>query len=179
MRLHPCMTTSYGVPVRQARTLPTQLVCSCASGFFQIPPCDGHPCLRLTIPTAKFVVVFHHLVIAHAGHTRKKTALQCGLFTNGASERNRTVVCSLEGCRSTIELHSQVNGVSEGNRTLDPLIKSQLLYHLSYRDIVVKLAGAARFELTMRESKSLALPLGYAPIGCLAILLLSTSVIFY
>ena len=81
MRLHPCMTTSYGVPVRQARTLPTQLVCSCASGFFQIPPCDGHPCLRLTIPTAKFVVVFHHLVIAHAGHTmHNKTALPGSLF---------------------------------------------------------------------------------------------------
>ena len=30
-------------------------------------------------------------------------------------------------------------GVSEGNRTLDPLIKSQLLYHLSYRNI--KLTG--------------------------------------
>lgn len=73
MRLHPCMTTSYGVPVRQAGTLPAQLVCSCASGFFQIPPCDGHPCLRLTIPTAKFVVVFHHLVIAHAGHTINET----------------------------------------------------------------------------------------------------------
>ena len=29
-------------------------------------------------------------------------------------------------------------GDSEGNRTLDPLIKSQLLYHLSYRDICGK-----------------------------------------
>ena len=110
---------------------------------------------------------------------KEKTALQCGLFTNGASERNRTVVCSLEGCRSTIELHSHIDGVSEGNRTLDPLIKSQLLYHLSYRDIVVKLAGAARFELTMRESKSLALPLGYAPIGCLAILLAVNQLRFF
>ena len=98
---------------------------------------------------------------------------------DGASDENRTHVCSLEGCRSTIELHSQVNGVSEGNRTLDPLIKSQLLYHLSYRDIVVKMAGAARFELTMRESKSLALPLGYAPIGCLAILLAVNQLRFF
>ena len=41
------------------------------------------------------------------------------------------------------------SGVSEGNRTLDPLIKSQLLYHLSYRDISgIYKAGAARFELT-------------------------------
>ena len=28
------------------------------------------------------------------------------------------------------------------------------------------MAGAARFELAMRDSKSLALPLGYAPTGC-------------
>ena len=96
----------------------------------------------------------------------KKTAIS-GFIR--ASDENRTHVCSLEGCRSTIELHSHIDGVSEGNRTLDPLIKSQLLYHLSYRDIVVKLAGAARFELTMRESKSLALPLGYAPIGRLTV----------
>ena len=29
------------------------------------------PCLRLTLPTAERVVVFHHLVVAHAGRTRK------------------------------------------------------------------------------------------------------------
>ena len=65
-----------------------------------------------------------------------KKAPFLGLF-NGAGDENRTHVCSLEGCRSTIELHSHLfrSGVSEGNRTLDPLIKSQLLYHLSYRDI--------------------------------------------
>ena len=63
---------------------------------------------------------------------RKKIAFQ--RFHLRASDENRTHVCSLEGCRSTIELHSQ-DGVSEGNRTLDPLIKSQLLYHLSYRNI--------------------------------------------
>ena len=28
-----------------------------------------------------------------------------------------------------------ISGVSDENRTHDPLIKSQLLYHLSYRDI--------------------------------------------
>ena len=39
-------------------------------------------------------------------------------------------------------------GVSEGNRTLDPLIKSQLLYRLSYRVRHKIKAGAARFELT-------------------------------
>ena len=39
------------------------------SDFLQIPPRDGHPCLRLTLPTAERVVVFHHLVVAHAGRT--------------------------------------------------------------------------------------------------------------
>ncbi len=39
------------------------------SGFLQIPPRDGHPCLRLTLPTTKRIVDFHHQVIAHAGRT--------------------------------------------------------------------------------------------------------------
>ena len=30
------------------------------------------PCLRLTLPTAERVVVFHHLAVAHAGRTHKK-----------------------------------------------------------------------------------------------------------
>src|SRR5699024_11343870 len=53
-------------------------VCPCrhfaasTSGFLQIPPHDGHPCLRLTVPTAKSVVDFHHQVIAHAGRTITK-----------------------------------------------------------------------------------------------------------
>ena len=59
----------------------------------------------------------------------------CGCF-DGADEGNRTPVCSLEGCRSSIELHPQ-RGDSEETRTPDPLIKSQLLYHLSYRVMVV------------------------------------------
>jgi hypothetical protein len=42
-----------------------------ASGFLQIPPHDGHPCLQLTVPTAKPVEDFHLQVIAHAGHTIK------------------------------------------------------------------------------------------------------------
>ncbi len=40
-----------------------------ASGFLQIPPRDGHPCLWLTVPTAKSVADFHRQVIAHAGLT--------------------------------------------------------------------------------------------------------------
>lgn len=39
------------------------------SDFLQIPPRDGHPCLRLTLSTAERVVVFHHLVVTHAGRT--------------------------------------------------------------------------------------------------------------
>ena len=43
------------------------------SGFLQIPPRDEHPCLRLTLPTAERVVVFHHLVVAHAGRTKMQS----------------------------------------------------------------------------------------------------------
>ena len=42
------------------------------SGFLQIPPRDGHPCLRLTVPTAKSVADFHRQVIAHAERTTMK-----------------------------------------------------------------------------------------------------------
>lgn len=45
---------------------------SFALGFLQIPPHGGHPCLQLTVPTAKPVVDFHHQVIAHAGRTTQK-----------------------------------------------------------------------------------------------------------
>ncbi len=41
------------------------------SGFLQIPPHDGHPCLWLTVPATESVVDFHHQVVAHAGRTRK------------------------------------------------------------------------------------------------------------
>ena len=42
-----------------------------ASDFLQIPPHDGHPCLRLTVPTAKSVADFHRQVIAHAERTKE------------------------------------------------------------------------------------------------------------
>ena len=44
------------------------------SDFLQIPPHDGHPCLRLTIPATERVVDFHSLVITHARRTRKLKA---------------------------------------------------------------------------------------------------------
>ncbi len=51
------------------------------SGFLQIPPHGGHPCLRLTLPTAERVAVFHHPVVAHAGHTKKRIAMYfCNAF---------------------------------------------------------------------------------------------------
>ena len=48
------------------------LVCLPTSDFLQIPPCNGRPCLWLTVPTAKSVADFHRQVIAHAERTRKK-----------------------------------------------------------------------------------------------------------
>ena len=44
------------------------------SGFLQIPPHGGHPCLWLTVPTAKSVADFHRQVVAHAGRTKKRVA---------------------------------------------------------------------------------------------------------
>ena len=37
----------YAISIRQTRDLPIRLVSSRTSGFLQIPPHDGHPCLRL------------------------------------------------------------------------------------------------------------------------------------
>lgn len=52
-----------------------------AAGFLQIPPHEGHPCLWLTLPTAKCVRVFHPIVIAHAGRTRKSLSAKAeGLY---------------------------------------------------------------------------------------------------
>ena len=60
------------VSVHRFRRLPA-CIFSLTSDFLQIPPHDGHPCLRLTLSTAEGVVVFHHLVVAHAGRTRVTT----------------------------------------------------------------------------------------------------------
>ena len=47
------------------------LVCLPTSGFLQIPPHDGHPCLRLTVPTAMSVADFHRQVVTHAERTKR------------------------------------------------------------------------------------------------------------
>ena len=51
------------------RCLPFGELLTPQSGFLQIPPHDGHPCLRLAVPATEPVVDFHHLVIAHAERT--------------------------------------------------------------------------------------------------------------
>ncbi len=63
---------------------PFSLICgSCssgrdfASGFLQIPPRDGHPCLWLVVPTAKPTADFHRQAIAHAGRTTNKKGHGC------------------------------------------------------------------------------------------------------
>ena len=43
----PSCIASYAVSARQTRGFPSGLVFSPKSGFLQIPPRDGHPCLRL------------------------------------------------------------------------------------------------------------------------------------
>ena len=68
-------TPSYAVSVRRLGILPVRVDrFPLASGFLQIPPRDGHPCLRLTLPTTKRVVDFHHQVVAHAGRTIKRAS---------------------------------------------------------------------------------------------------------
>ena len=42
-----------------------------ALGLLHTPPHDGRTCPQLTVPTAKPVVDFHHLVTAHSGQTNK------------------------------------------------------------------------------------------------------------
>lgn len=42
---------------------------SLPSSFLQFPPLNGYTRPRLTLLTAKYVVVFHHLVIDHADYT--------------------------------------------------------------------------------------------------------------
>src|SRR5690606_25859530 len=64
-----------------------------ASGFLQIPPRDGHPCLWLTVPTAKPVADFHRLVIAHAGRTTSQE--DAGLRRPASSYRNKGLLPSI------------------------------------------------------------------------------------
>ncbi len=79
------------------------------SGFLQIPPHDGHPCLWLTVPATESVVDFHHQVVAHAGRTRNT-----GLLHKAA---DRYLVYNLKVNRSqlfTSEILKQQAAFAEG-----------------------------------------------------------------
>ncbi|MDR0404753.1 MAG: hypothetical protein LBH37_03065, partial [Oscillospiraceae bacterium] len=53
-----------------------------ASGFLQIPPHDGHPCLLLTIPTAKSVLeTFTKLLFIPGTLENKKLTIKVHLLT--------------------------------------------------------------------------------------------------
>src|SRR5690606_5743906 len=94
----PCTCCIYPSKTGQYRTsvcsgtlsISMGLVCSfCpsgrdfAAGFLQIPPRDGHPCLKLTLLTAKCVRDFHPIVMTHAGRTEKiKSSMNMAVFIN-------------------------------------------------------------------------------------------------
>ena len=66
-----------------------------ASDFLQIPPHDGHPCLRLTVPTAKSVADFHRQVIAHAERTKRAanmTGNTTGIIDRSSRSRNYLIL---------------------------------------------------------------------------------------
>src|SRR5690606_18551416 len=80
--IYPSKTGQYRTSVCSGTlSISIGLVCSfCpsgqdfAAGFLQIPPRDGHPCLKLTLPTAKCVRDFHPIVMTHAGRTEGRNA---------------------------------------------------------------------------------------------------------
>ena len=59
------------------------------SDFLQIPSHDGHPCLWLTVPTAKSVADFHHQVITHAERTIKTEAASLFFSETASFNLNR------------------------------------------------------------------------------------------
>ena len=90
-------------------SVPKCLICSfCSSdrgfavGFLQIPPHDGHPCLWLTVPTAKSVADFHRQVITHAERTNM----------TGASSSNRLEEAPL--CHAGIRFNNRSKTLTIG-----------------------------------------------------------------
>ena len=49
-----------------------------ATGFLQIPPRDGHPCLWLILLAAKRIADLHRQVCAHAGRTKNVSPMGLG-----------------------------------------------------------------------------------------------------
>ena len=63
----PSPPALYAISVRQARALPIRGTFSPYSGFLQIPPHSGHPCLWLTLPTTGRLRDFHPIERALTG----------------------------------------------------------------------------------------------------------------
>ena len=84
-----------------------------ASGFLQIPPHDGHPCLPLTVPPVGPVedlqssATAHLQVRAHAGRTKKKSR---GIFSAGPNGLLLVTSYSLRR-RIAIDIHSPPQSV--------------------------------------------------------------------
>ncbi len=71
----PSPPALYAISVRQTRALPIRGTFSPYSGFLQIPPHDGHPCLWLTLPTTGRIRDFHPIECALTGRTRRLRVL--------------------------------------------------------------------------------------------------------
>ena len=70
----PSFTALYAISVRQARVLPIRGTFQpLKSGFLQIPPHDGHPCLWLNLPATGRLRDFHPTERALTGRTAKTT----------------------------------------------------------------------------------------------------------
>ena len=65
--------------------------------------------------------------MGETGQTKRPPDYRWSLQKNGAGEGNRTLVTSLEGWRSTIELHPHVVGAA-GFEPADPLVPNQVRY---------------------------------------------------
>jgi len=53
-----------------------------AADFLQIPPRDGHSCLKLMVATANSIADFHCQAIIHAGRTRLPRLYRRGTHLN-------------------------------------------------------------------------------------------------
>ena len=104
------------------------------SGFLQIPPHDEHPCLRLTLPTAERVVVFHHLVVAHAGRTKMQSE-DAGFSASSLSAHERYWVDTpARGCLSPPGIYLPSCGLHISR--IANIIKSSVVCPTKSKDLV-------------------------------------------
>ena len=101
------------------RLCPQRYFQTSESGFLQIPPHDGHPCLWLTVPTAKSVADFHRQVVAHAGRTKPAP---------GRIPRPGACRCDDKSSRQSInfplDVLTQIGGLSEPRSTAPCAVES-------------------------------------------------------